>query len=238
MNQYANDFTHTVQTYYDDLKRYKPLPRAKEKKLLKLTKKGDEDAKKRILEANLRFVFDIAKKYTGRGVPIGELISDGNIGLIKAIDKFDPTNDVKFISYAIWWIKHEMLDAINKNKSTMFVKIEEENANNVKLERKLIDDEDESVTSYDTMFSSTEEESENESKKIRKDVIKKLLSALNPRERFVIEKYYGIDDNEELTLLEIGDKLNISSERVRQIKGQSLKKMRSQVLLLENVDCF
>ena len=106
------------------------------------------------------------------------------------------------------------------------------------LERKLIDDEDESVTSYDTMFSSTEEESENESKKIRKDVIKKLLSALNPRERFVIEKYYGIDDNEELTLLEIGDKLNISSERVRQIKGQSLKKMRSQVLLLENVDCF
>ena len=238
MNQYANDFTHTVQTYYDDLKRYKPLPRAKEKKLLKLTKKGDEDAKKRILEANLRFVFDIAKKYTGRGVPIGELISDGNVGLIKAIDKFDPTNDVKFISYAIWWIKHEMLDAINKNKSTMFVKIEEENTNNVKLERKLIDDEDESVTSYDTMFSSTEEESENESKKIRKDVIKKLLSALNPRERFVIEKYYGIDDNEELTLLEIGDKLNISSERVRQIKGQSLKKMRSQVLLLENVDCF
>ena len=238
MNQYANDFTHTVQTYYDDLKRYKPLPRAKEKKLLKLTKKGDEDPKKRILEANLRFVFDIANKYTGRGVPIGELISDGNIGLIKAIDKFDPTNDVKFISYAIWWIKHEMLDAINKNKSTMFVKIEEENTNNVKLERKLIDDEDESVTSYDTMFSSTEEESENESKKIRKDVIKKLLSALNPRERFVIEKYYGIDDNEELTLLEIGDKLNISSERVRQIKGQSLKKMRSQVLLLENVDCF
>ncbi len=238
MNQYANDFTHTVQTYYDDLKRYKPLPRSKEKKLLKLSKKGDEEAKNRILEANLRFVFDIAKKYTGRGVPIGELISDGNMGLIKAIDKFDPTKDVKFISYAIWWIKHEMLDAINKNKSTMFVKIEEENANNVKLERKLIDDEDESVTSYDTMFSSTEEEAENESKKIRKDVIKKLLSGLNQRERFVIEKYYGIDDNEELTLLEIGDKLNISSERVRQIKGQSLRKMRSQVLLLENVDFF
>jgi RNA polymerase primary sigma factor len=116
MNQYVNDFTSTVRTYYDELKKYKPLSRARERRLLKLCKRGDEKAKNELLEANLKFVFDIAKRYTGRGISIGELISEGNMGLIKAVDKFDESQDVKFISYAVWWIRHSMLDAIRKSK--------------------------------------------------------------------------------------------------------------------------
>ena len=101
MNQYANDFTHTVRVYYDDLKSTKPLTRAKEKRLLRLSKRGDMKARNELLEANLKFVFDVAKRYSGRGVPMGDLISEGNIGLIRAIEKFDESNDVKFISYAV-----------------------------------------------------------------------------------------------------------------------------------------
>ena len=114
MNQYANDFTHTVRVYYDDLKNKKPLTRAKEKRLIRLSKRGDTKARNELLEANLKFVFDVAKKYSGRGVSMGDLISEGNLGLIKAIEKFDDNNDVKFISYAVWWIRHSILNAIQK----------------------------------------------------------------------------------------------------------------------------
>ena len=92
MNQYANDFTETVRVYYDDLKKYKPLTKAKERRLLKKCKKGNLKAKNEILEANLKFVFDVAKHYTGRGVSISDLISEGNLGLIKSIEKFDEEN--------------------------------------------------------------------------------------------------------------------------------------------------
>ena len=74
MNQYANDFTETVQTYYNDLKKYKPLSKARERRLLRLCKRGDKKAKDELIESNLKFVFDIAKRYTGRGISIGELI--------------------------------------------------------------------------------------------------------------------------------------------------------------------
>ena len=113
-NQHANDFTRTTEVYFEELKRYKPLTKAKERRLLKKCKKGNLKAKNEILESNLRFVFDIAKHYTGRGVSISELISDGNVGLLRAIDKFDETKDVKFISYAVWWIKQAMLESIKK----------------------------------------------------------------------------------------------------------------------------
>ena len=84
MNQYANDFTRTTQVYYLELKKYKPLTKTKEKRLLKLSRKGNLNAKNEILEANLKFVFDVAKHYTGRGLSISELISEG---LIKPVTR-------------------------------------------------------------------------------------------------------------------------------------------------------
>ena len=117
MNQHVNDFTDNVRVYYNELKKYKPISRKEEKRLIKLYKNGSLMAKNKLLESNLRFVFDIARKYTGRGVPICDLISEGNLGLIKALDKFDNSKNVKFISYAVWWIKQAMLDSISKNKA-------------------------------------------------------------------------------------------------------------------------
>ena len=235
MNQYVNDFNSTVRTYYDELKKYKPLSRARERRLLKLCKRGDEKAKNELLEANLKFVFDIAKRYTGRGVSIGELISEGNMGLIKAVDKFDENQDVKFISYAVWWIKHSMLEAIRKNKLIKYVELDNENGNSYVIEKKVTDEEDESVSSCESIFSNEHDEKKRERNIEQIKVVSSLLSILNQREKYVIENYYGINNNNELTLSEIGCELNLSSERVRQIKLNAIRKLRSKALLYDNI---
>lgn len=237
MNQYANDFTHTVRVYYDDLKNTKPLTRVKEKRLLRLSKRGDTKARNELLEANLKFVFDVAKRYSGRGVPMGDLISEGNLGLIKAIDKFDEGNDVKFISYAVWWIRHSMLDAIQRRKLTESVELESGVSNDNVFAAKLADDEDDEVDGYNP--SPFEDEGDTRDKMNKQNaLINKMFSSLNQREMKVISHYFGIDGNKKMNLIEIGEELGITSERVRQIKGSAIKKMRSNALLFDNVEDF
>ncbi|MBO6256283.1 MAG: sigma-70 family RNA polymerase sigma factor [Bacteroidaceae bacterium] len=237
MNQYANDFTHTVRVYYDDLKNTKPLTRVKEKRLLRLSKRGDTKARNELLEANLKFVFDVAKRYSGRGVPMGDLISEGNLGLIKAIEKFDESNDVKFISYAVWWIRHSMLDAIQKRKLTESVELESGVSNDNVFAAKLADDEDDEVDGYNP--SPFEDEGDTRDKMNKQNaLINKMFSSLNQREMNVISHYFGIDGNKKMNLIEIGEELGITSERVRQIKGSAIKKMRSNALLFDNVEDF
>lgn len=235
MNQYVNDFTETVRVYYDDLKKYRPLTKAKEKRLLKKCKKGNLKAKNEILESNLRFVFDIARHYTGRGVPISELISDGNMGLLRAIEKFDESKDVKFISYAVWWIRQAMLESIKKKNAINFVEIEPNTDNDTSMDKKLIEDDEDDV-SFNNDFSNENDEKEREIKIEQKNIVIKLLNVLDERERDVIESYYGINDKKELTLTDIGKKYNLSSERVRQIKKKGLMKLRTKMLLLNYSD--
>ncbi len=235
MNQYANDFTETVRVYYDDLKKYKPLTKAKERRLLKKCKKGNLKAKNEILEANLRFVFDIAKHYTGRGVPISELISDGNMGLLRAIDKFDETKDVKFISYAVWWIRQAMLESIKKRNSISFVEIEPNTDNDASMDKKLIED-DEDDASFNNDFSNENDEKSREVTENQRNIITSLIGTLSDRERDIVENYYGINDKKELTLTDIGKKYNLSSERVRQIKLNAIRKLRSKILLYDDLE--
>ena len=235
MNQYVNDFTETVRVYYDDLKKYRPLTKAKERRLLKKCKKGNLKAKNEILESNLRFVFDIARHYTGRGVPISELISDGNMGLLRAIEKFDESKDVKFISYAVWWIRQAMLESIKKKNAINFVEIEPNTDNDASMDKKLIEDDEDDV-SFNNDFSNENDEKEMEIKIEQKNIVIKLLNVLDERERDVIESYYSINDKKELTLTDIGKKYNLSSERVRQIKKKGLMKLRTKMLLLNYSD--
>ena len=235
MNQYANDFTETVRVYYDDLKKYKPLTKAKERRLLKKCKKGNLKAKNEILEANLRFVFDIAKHYTGRGVPISELISDGNMGLLRAIDKFDESKNVKFISYAVWWIRQAMLESIKKKNAINFVEIEPNTDNDSYIDKRLIED-DEDDASFDDEFSNENDEKSKEISENQRNIITNIIGTLSDRERDIIENYYGLNSSKELTLSEIGKKYNLSSERVRQIKLVSLRKLRSKILLYDDLE--
>jgi RNA polymerase primary sigma factor len=234
-NQYANDFNRSTQTYYTELTKYKPLTKTKEKRLLKQIRRGNIKAKNELLEANLKFVFDIAKHYTGRGISISDLISEGNMGLIRAIDKFDETKDVKFISYAVWWIRQAMMEAIKKKKLLTMVEIDSNNSNDVIFDRNISDEEDETITRNDMSFSNGEEQSKKELINTQKEIIGKLLTTLNKREREIMECYYGLGNNEELTLLEIGQKFGLSSERIRQINKRSLRKLRSAMLLCNDM---
>lgn len=235
-NQYANDFTKIVQVYYDDLKKYKPLTKTRERRLLRLSKKGNTKAQNELLEANLKFVFDVAKHYTSRGLPISDLISEGNMGLIKAINKFDESKDVKFISYAVWWIKQSILDAIRRNNLLNVVEIDTCETNNLTLERTISDEEDEIVGKNDKYFSNQSDEENKEVTQEQKEVISKLLNTLSDRERDIIENYYGLGNNKELTLLEIGEKLNLSVERIRQVKLKAIRKLRSSILMYDEAE--
>jgi len=236
MNQYSNDFNDTVRTYYEDLKKYKPLTRTKEKRLIRLCKKGNLKAKNEIIEANLRFVFDIAKRYTGRGVSISDLISDGNMGLLRAIEKFDETRDLKFISYAVWWVRQAMLEDINKTKLLNHIEIEPNTSNDAVLEKTLTDGEDEHVSYYEIGFSNEKEEKSREVLESQKIVVSDLLSNLTDREKDIIELSYGLNNKKELSLTEIAAKYNMSIERIRQINVKSMRKLRSSAMLYDNIE--
>ena len=148
MNVYVNDFNTTVQTYYADLKKYKSISREKEQELFKLIKKNDDvQAKNKIIESHLKFVFDVAKKYKGHGVPLEDLISEGNMGLTKAIEKFDENKGVKFISYAVWWIKQAIQECLIKRNKIISNEVPEED--NIKIVSYEMNSNDEIEYSYD-----------------------------------------------------------------------------------------
>lgn len=234
MNVYVNDFNTTVQTYYTNLKKYKPISREKEKELFKLIKNNNIEAKNELLESHLKFVFNVAKKYKGKGVPLEDLISEGNMGLTKAIEKFDDEKGVKFISYAVWWIRQSIQDCLKKRSTIMINEISEEE--NVKTVVYDVNDVIEEETEY--VYETTSEYDDvmkelNDSKKI---AILGLLKKLPPRGEKIIIRYYGLDGKDEMNLEEIGNELGITKERVRQIKEQCLKILRSEILMMDNYE--
>ncbi|MEN6445111.1 MAG: RNA polymerase sigma factor RpoD/SigA [Candidatus Cloacimonas sp.] len=110
-----------LQNYLNEISRFKTLTREEEHKLALKAKNGDMEAMNRLIQANLKFVVKIASRYQNRGLSLSELISEGNIGLIKAIEKFDPDKDIKLISYAIWWIKQRITLAVSEKSSLIRV---------------------------------------------------------------------------------------------------------------------
>lgn len=234
-NSYVNDFSTTVKTYYDELKKYKPITRTKERELIYKAKNGDLDAQNEILTSNLRFVFNIASRYKGNGAAISDLISEGNLGMIKAIQKFDPDKNVKFISYAVWWVRNAMQEFIKRRQLALSIEKEEDTLNVTVTEHRLKDCDDDYVTKADVILSNEEDEEMNELHKNQRKIVDRLLSKLSSREKYIVEEYYGINGKEK-NLEEIGIELKITKERVRQIKEQSLKKLRSEILLIEGAD--
>ena len=237
-NVYINDFNTTVQTYYKDLKNCIPISREYEKELIKKAKKNDINARNKILTSNLKFVFNIAKTYKGCGSPLEELISEGNLGLTKAIDKFDESKDVKFISYAVWWVKQYIQSYIKKNQAVSSVEIIESNELNSIIKENAVDDsEDDIVNKHEVILSNEEEESDKELRRNQKIIINKLLNKLNKRGKFIINSYFGLDGSKPKTLEEIGKEMgNLSKERIRQLKEKNLRILRSELMMVDNLE--
>lgn len=240
-NCYVNDFSTGVRTYYNELKECKPLTRARERELIALAKEGDDAARNEVLTANLRFVFLTAKKYRGKGVSTDDLISEGNLGLIKAIEKFDASKDVKFITYAIWWIRSYIQEYIKKRQTVLKTETSSNEGYKPSSSMKALDDEDlddcENVVANRHVVHERDLDSVEMQKK-QEEFLSSLMSKLSERERDVVEKYYGLNGNEEMNLEEIGAVYGITKERVRQIKFRAMTIMRSEAMMSEDFPLF
>ena len=237
MSVFQNDYTDNVKIYYNELKKCVPLDANAERELLIKSKSGDISARNKIVESNLRFVFDIARRFRGRGVSMSDLISEGNIGLMKAIERFDMSRDVKFFSYAVWWIRQHMMKEIvsQRERETNESGFDDVFRDNAHPDNVCPDDDiEENDASLNGISDNNVDFYEVQQKHF---VVEKLLAKLDDRERIIISKYFGIeDDSDGHNINEIGKELNLSSERVRQLKIKAINTMRAEVFDMKEAD--
>lgn len=255
-----------LRTYLSQIAKYPILTQAEEKKIGKRIQKGDKEALKKLIEANLRFVVSYVKKYKGMGMGMFDLINEGNLGLIEAAKRFDPDRNVKFISYAVWWIRQAIIHALTRSSRAYHVpqklsdKISEMKRKEFQLKTELgrdptreeiaermgiavdevedlelLDEKDVSLS--DTFYDEDREMGDRIEDSITPSVeyqiiknsiqeqIRELLKGLDEKEIYVIKSRFGLDDDKPQTLQEIGDKLNLSRERVRQIEQKAMRKL-------------
>lgn len=260
----------TISIYLKEINKIPLLSYEEETELAKKAAAGDQVAKNKIVNANLRFVVNVAKKYQKKGLELEDLISEGNIGLLSAIEKFDVSKGYHFISYAVWWIRQSILKAIceksrairlPQNRANELVQIEHakktirDNVSEeqefseiaamlnmdvahvrelVEISREMasLDSEiagkDSSTTTLGSMIED-KMHGQPEDMVIRKELqkdINSVLSTLKPAEAEVLKMRYGIGIEKPMSLKEVGDKFNLTKERIRQIEKHALVRMQ------------
>ena len=264
----TNRESAALEKYLQEISKETMISAEEEVELAQRIKKGDTKALERLTKANLRFVVSVAKQYQNQGLSLPDLINEGNLGLLKAAERFDETRGFKFISYAVWWIRQSILQAISEqsrivrlplnqvgsvNKINSEInrfeqlnerrpsvdeiaekvdlpqeKIDEAmaiNGHQISVDAPFVEGEDNSL--LDVMANSDAPLADNPLvEESLKSEIQNALSALNERERNVVEASYGINQPE-LTLEEIGTKFGLTRERVRQIKEKAIRKLRN-----------
>jgi RNA polymerase primary sigma factor len=266
--QYTNRESQSLDKYLQEIGKVGLLVPQEEIDLARRIKKGDQEALEKLTKANLRFVVSVAKQYQNQGLSLGDLINEGNLGLIKAAKRFDETRGFKFISYAVWWIRQSILQAlaeqsrivrlplnrvgalnkIGKAFSTLEQEFEREpSASELaeELDMSLFEVSDTLKISgrhlsMDAPFAQGEDNrlldviQDNRQptpdsgllEQSLKDEVKRALATLSEREAQVIKLYFGLDSEHSLTLEEIGEKFNLTRERVRQIKEKAIRRLR------------
>jgi RNA polymerase primary sigma factor len=258
----------SLEKYLADISKEEMISPDEEIVLAKKIREGDEAALDRLTRANLRFVVSVAKQYQNQGLTLPDLINEGNLGLIKAAKRFDETRGFKFISYAVWWIRQSIMQAISEHARIVrlpvnqlgsltkinkaFTKLEQEyerepsleelaeitdltvdkisdafriSTRQVSVDAPLLNGEDNSL--LDVIQNKEVEQADTimMNQSLKKE-IERSLNVLDEKERDVISLFFGLDSEEPYTLEEIGEKYDLSRERVRQIKEKALKKLR------------
>jgi len=221
------DYDRSSKTYWKEISKCKPLSKDEELSLWERYKlHGDMDARDKIITSNLRFVARVVKPYQGLGLSYADLIGEGNYGFMKAIDKFDYTRGYKTISYSVWWIRQAILEALKKRNALKGDKLPDDDDRNDDTEAMYCDGE----SINDTRAYSDTQTSATLARMETSDVTRALMACLTDRESMVITKYFGLGDDDEMTLDEIGEEMGLTKERVRQIKEKAMRKMRSEAL--------
>ena len=218
-----------LSTYFNDIQNIRRLTKREEQILSEKIQKGDEQALNKLVYHNLRFVVNIAKNYRNNNVPFADIISEGNLGLIRAAHKFDSTKGVKFISYAVWWIKNSINECIEKyNRDNETLSYDDYTINK--------------CTDLDHKFEQINEDFEEKINNIqsRKDAIESLMKCLHEREIKILTLFFGLNGGREMTLEEVGKEMCLTNERVRQIKDGALSKLKCEVLTYtdDEIDIF
>lgn len=267
--------TENLNWYLQEIAKIPQLTPDQEKELGYAIQQGDQEALKKMVESNLRFVVSICKKYRGLGLSFLDLMNEGNIGLIEAAKRFDPEKGVKFITYAVWWIRQAIIHALAKHSGAfrlpqkqanlMYQLSKKYNQLNMKLERKptleeLAKELDITVPEVEQLLQvSGDNISLSESLDDNSDFqlldklsqetelgadehllqeafesqVREILRDLDKKEALVINLRFGLEGKEPMTLKEIGQMLNLSRERIRQIEAVALKKLRKNHAIQE-----
>ena len=266
--QVTNRETASLDKYLQEIGKVDLISADEEVELAQKIRDGDEIALEKLTKANLRFVVSVAKQYQNQGLSLPDLINEGNLGLIKAAKRFDETRGFKFISYAVWWIRQSILQAlaeqsrivrlplnkigsinkINKTYAALEQKYEREpsadeianvlemssndvresqrnSGRHISMDAPLVDGEDSNL--YDVIMSG---ESPNPDDSLITDSlrteIERSLTTLTEREADVIRLYFGLSSKHAMTLEEIGEKFDLTRERVRQIKEKGIRRLK------------
>ena len=217
-----------ISIYFKEINRYKPLSRKREAELGRRIKCGDEKALNELVNANLRFVVSVAKKYRSSGVPFHDLIAEGNIGLMKAAKRFDGSKGTKFISYAVWWVRSAIKECIETHNKGSEYQSDEYNTMMCR----------DSEFEYNPNVINEEFETDIINFNSRKDAVEDLMKTLNERETKILLMYFGFGRKEGCTLDEIGTELHLTKERVRQIKDDALSKMKINAMMSDEFDSY
>ena len=258
----------SLRLYLREISRIPLLSAQSELAIARRVEWGEREARNQLIEANLRLVVSIAKKYVGQGLPLEDLIGEGNIGLIRAVTKFDPGKGFRFSTYATWWIKQAItrsilegtravrlpvyvMEEVMRVKRTMRQLYQElgREPTNAQIGERLGISADrvsellvwaDKVFSLDAPLSDEEENSlgdiiedpqaqepaETTDRTLLREEVRKVLSNLTLRERQVIELRFGLLDDHDHTLEEVGQQLKVTRERVRQIEERAIRKLR------------
>jgi len=260
--------TEEIQQYIKDIRKIPVISHERQEEIFtqlknsQITKTDRSRLFDELVVGNLRFVISVAKMYQNQGMDIMDLISEGNIGLIKAAEKFNPTSGLKFISYAVWWVKQSIMASLNENARTIRIpsNLVQEAQKQKKKEQVL--EEDTFLISDDTnipssnlpycvgLFSEINEDGDtlidvipnknaespeqyvNSTEEIKKKV-ELMLAILDERERTIIIKYFGLTGTES-NLEDLGEEFGCTKERIRQLKDKAIKKLRNESFGLLN----
>jgi RNA polymerase primary sigma factor len=266
--QFTNRESQSLDKYLQEIGKVNLLSPEQEIELAIKIKRGDQGALETLTKANLRFVVSVAKQYQNQGLSLGDLINEGNLGLIKAAKRFDETRGFKFISYAVWWIRQSILQALAEQSRIVRLPLNRVGAlnkigkaySNLEQEFEREPNENELAQELDMEVSEIAETLKISGKHVSMDApftqgeenrlldviendqqpnpdfalmneslkteIERALATLSERESEVIKLYFGLNKEHSLTLEEIGERFNLTRERVRQIKEKAIRRLR------------